>query len=305
MFGQPPRYINTFAQGEWSSVAPADPGVKGRERGRMQVTAEAPEAPSFEAARGAGIGYVPAAFDKLNLPKRCRATGMVYWSDLLAAMDRQSARDGAAPPPGLDQPRPMLEISSPRAEPQELPACRVRIWFDPALNYEILGVQTDGLFWNAALNRHEYIRADTLSMSNPGRIGDRDLFLTCRWVRHGIYYTLPDGKVPEAADQIPQTPQSSETQVALFEFSNVQAPVELALATFEPPAGPGTVVYDYAAGERYIVGNAGEELERTALDVALRRGAPAQSNARPLVMAFTLGAVAAVLIVYFMRRRKA
>jgi hypothetical protein len=190
----------------------------------------------------------------------------ISWEDLLARMPLDSAIESSEPLPSGGDPLPMLELTT--TAPREgllrktgLPRCRLRVWFDPQHDYCPVRFESDILEKNEADATHQYIHWDVIEWSDFRRLPDgivQPFHCAIHW---HTFFGLPRNTGSD--DRFPAISYNTKTTDCVLSDVRINEPLDGALFELAPPRG--THVRDELAGFAYIVGSAGEELEKRAL----------------------------------------
>jgi hypothetical protein len=276
----------------------------------MSVHTESGIYPKTEVARGNAIPLNPQLQKELGIALDATSRfpeQQIAWDELLARLPLDRAVAASAPLPGDGRTLPMLELTP--APPREgllrkegTPFCRLRVWFDPEFEYCPVRLESDVLKGDG--EQAQYVHFHIVEWMEPTRLrGGFVQPLRCALHWHSIF-SLPrdDG----TAEWFPGKAYNIKTTDVVISDVRINGPLDDAAFAFAPPAG--TSVRDEIAEYTYLVGSAGEELEKRAIEER-ESGVtppPRRWSAWTKALTFTTGmfvAIALGYVVWRIRRR--
>jgi hypothetical protein len=220
--------------------------------------------PPFEVARGQGI--VADIIVERRTKASARAMGMsqMLWGEFLERMTKpDSAVDLLEPLPGGNKPQPLVQIDAGPAGPAGNGGYRIRCWFD--LNNGQCPLRLECQHRELCASKEFYLNDFVVEWSEPEKLPNGFVFPKRCLLRGFTRYAKPVQGVLDSNDW---PGESYETRVQEFRFADVRVNEPLAADLFDVKPPSGTAVIDYVAGTRYVVGSAGEELRKRALQMA-------------------------------------
>jgi hypothetical protein len=214
----------------------------------------------LEIARGGGVfqkRYLGAMSGK-NVYK---SLDHIQWRDVLPQIATDGVRETSEALPTGGPPKPVLQLSLGYLARIKKPLVRAKVWFEPSQNYLPLRLEMR-VYVESTLPEDRYEALTVADWSDPVRLPGG------HWIaRKCTIHTFDD-----FANPIKGVPSSDwpitryETEVYNYTFSNVvvNQPFDDSLFAMKPP--PSTNVVDTVSGQHVIVGSAGEEIRRAALN---------------------------------------
>jgi hypothetical protein len=183
------------------------------------------------------------------------------------------------------------------------PTYRLRLWLDPDLAYMPVRMECQAVAWDADQGAPFFLAKQILEWTEPVEpqpginMASRAVM---RWFTS--YPQVRDNQDPENWPL-----KNYEDIVREFRFSNIRVnePIPPGLFIIAPP--PATFVIDRISGFRYVVGSAGEELEKSALELIDSASAAKNSTLSRRILAYstvTVIGLASTLAYILMRRRR-
>jgi len=256
----------------------------------------------FEVALGTAMLVHPMWTSSADLSPEAAALRQVPWSEVTRLLEPVAKPDRMPPDPAVPW-GTMIELSPPGQRSADAPVMpHLRIWLDAEHGYCPRRVQLDSSwvhprtgarYWNPDL----VVEWDQIA-DVPGT---GELPMRCAMHHYSQYVSVDEG-APE--EQWPM--RTCETHITEYRFSDVRVGDALDDALFDvvPPAG--TNVIDEVGNSHYLVGSAGEQLQKTALELRKMSSEPrdgamgsARSGRMLLIYAVVVGVIAALLALYF------
>ncbi len=184
----------------------------------------------------------------------------VPWDEWLTLIDPTSAREKRARLPGSTKVLPVLVVETPTFKNWGVGLIRFRIWFDPEQDWEIVAMEAAEAYPNNADSGYEFVPTWGVRWTDYQIIDGHSLPGAAQLV-HYTYLLIPDEHVPE--EKWRRKAFATKQVDFVFEDVRINQPVDESLFELEPP--PGAMVYDNRKGYRYVVGDAGEQLKKTAM----------------------------------------
>jgi len=298
--------ILTFTGEDWNSYREGDDRKTGERVGTLNIHQDERRNQNWvEVARGAGIAADPLfAFDlHLQLSRRAVASKTVDWNEVFQLFPPEQCHEETSTPPGGSGPLPSLRIEPPPFKETGLGVHRIQIWFSPEQGYAPVALVASDL-QPAGGGKWHLLPNHVVAWSDPAEFeGGLTLFRKCL-IR---FYN----SVPEVTDGTPRKEwrrQAYEMMRYDYTFSNVQVNESLDAKQFEVQPVAGTNVVDESKGYLYVVGNAGEELQKTALSERARRPqieaqAKKETRWRMVLLVANLVLLAAIAAYWFVFRK--
>jgi hypothetical protein len=258
--------VTVWTGDRWKNLVPAGRFQPGRAP-MMQVHLESGKYPPTEVFCGNAL--------PLNVPL-CRELGLerdaavlapndqLGWVEAVSRFPMERAVESVEPLPRGGPALPMLELqtSLPQKAPASqwgMPGRRVRIWLDPAQDYCPVRCEVDFLEPDEVGGNHRYIHRDVVEWSDFVRLPS-GFVLASHCTEHVyLHFSLPSG------DENRTPAKAYNTKDIDAVLSNVRINEPLAKSLFDVVPPTGTHVRDDVVGYAYLVGSAGEELEKIAL----------------------------------------
>jgi len=285
----------TFVPSEWSNSALPVSSMNIHKEFRLSTEL-------FEVALGTAMLVHPMWTSSVDLSAEAIALRQVPWSEVTRLLGPVAEADRMPPDPAVPW-GTMIELSPPGRHGADAPVMpHLRIWLDAEHGYCPRRVQLDSSwvhprtgarYWNPDL----VVEWDQIA-DVPGA---GELPMRCAMHRYSQCVSVDEG-APE--EQWPM--QTCDTSITEFRFSDVRVGDALDDALFDVVAPAGTNVIDEVGNSHYLVGSAGEELRKTALELRRMSSEPpdramgsAHSGRMLLIYAVVVGVIAALLALYF------
>jgi len=261
--------------------------------------------PFFDVARGEAVFATDLEqMTGVDVGKTARITGQLDWQELLNALPpQQRIVDLNEPLIAAGAPRPVLQLSWPSKEKVAPgPSFRAKLWLDPDHGYMPARLQCDLPYENKITGGIDFLRSTLVEWSDPRKTADGTEFAHSCTMR--FYYRWPPPL--EGMDDQSKWPYVAyEEMVHEFRFSNVRLNFPFEPSLFQVSGPPGTNVADEVSGYAYVLGAAGEQLDKTAL--GLRNDLPAarEPDKRRFGMVWIYANVVVLLLIglsYALRR---
>lgn len=204
-----------------------------------------------------------------NLSQEAVRTGAVSWSELMnltSAQPKQMAMKGLA---GLPKPLPALSFTSRSLPKGSLPLYRFTVCFDPAEGYQPVAYEAEDLVTGISNSEPYYRTVARLRWS--GYRETRGAWLPNRCQAEGFQHFIEAPTDAPMAEWRLTTYAATQVRTELSHLS-VNEGVGDDRFAFAPP--PGASVADQEKGVKYVVGSAGEALNKTAIAALDQFGDP-------------------------------
>ncbi len=276
--------VHVFTGNKWQEYFPLSRMAPTHSFSEMTVHSRKRDSlPQLEVARGCGVPVNQdlEQMDTLNDAERCLA--FIGWSKLLGSIAKRMEETTDVVPEG-SKTLPVLVVTSTEFKNVGMGEYRVRIWFDSTNEFtpvvacceslEPPNVDVEGFHYlvSRIVEWRDYVRSSS-GLLVPG---------TAR-----IRFFQRFAKPRSGVESINWPSASYEVTVHEFTFSDIATDLELHEELFDISPTEGTNVVDEPAGERYIIGSAGEQLNRSALRLRERIG-PSEPKSRWRIASFVL-----------------
>jgi hypothetical protein len=245
---RPPEVLN-YRDGVWKTWAPSSqpgrpPDFTISDSTSAELALPAYLGLSFFASNGAGLHF--------RLPPHAKRSGLIPWSLILAEFDTRAARTQRLEGGWL------VTLASHHHLANQMPFLRLELRFAAEPPYVLQSLSLDAIMTKVEKHYSPRVRQHWSEFREVGGILVPHSFADA-W--------LVQGFIPEEGRGLNDwVATAHELSIKTTQISELELNVELPDALFEPPALPaGTSVVDKVRGEAYVVGQAGEILERTAL----------------------------------------
>ncbi|MGE3313945.1 MAG: hypothetical protein AB7O26_02435 [Planctomycetaceae bacterium] len=218
----------------------------------------------FEIARGVATELHPLMTTELvrfDLPRRSTDVQIVGWSDLLRNVPNEQSRIALETPPNGKDPKPSLSFETPPIGGRMAGAYRLQVWFEPSHGYIPVSLVGSLLQPSGDEGRFQFQPHFAVHWSEPENLADGGTFYRKCLFRFFDQVPLPIDSRPDT--EWPQADFDMEHHEFVFENVKVNTPLDV--AKFDIAPAPGTHVTDEQKGFTFIVGKAGEELEKAAI----------------------------------------
>jgi hypothetical protein len=296
--------VRLFNGDEWKSYMESTDRTTGQRKAGLSIRPQERENLSWiEIARGLGIFASPKfQFNalKFDVSRRAAAAQVLGWSEVFRNLPLETSREESSFPPGGGDAKPSLVFESKPYLETGKGLFRLQVWFEPSHGFAICGLTASDLE-PAGDGKWDFLPNYTIDWSDPAEVGAVPLYRRSR-IRFYEHTPVTDDTKPNEqwAQRAFNTHDFEDT------FSNIRVNETVNPADFEITPIAGTNVIDEPKGYTYVVGKAGEELEKTAIS---ERDAAAETQAQRGLSWRTMFIVANVLflvalIVYWLAIRR-
>ncbi len=263
-------YVHVYTGDEWKSYLEATDDSTNQRVGSLNVDKQRVDQTSYEVARGIGLPISSLALSDSKdhqLSRRATSLGAIGWSELFRILSPKQYRVEMSTPPGGKDPLPVLVMETQPFRDTGLWGSRVEAWFAPEHGYALRALRTSKLRTAGVPEKWELLPTSTVEWSEPIDLEEGiPFYQKCRMCFMDLIL-VPDDSQPDSV----WASRGYDRSHADFQFSDVHVNKPLEDALFEVHPIAGTNVIDEPKGYLYVVGNAGEELQKTALAERGRR----------------------------------
>lgn len=268
----PARSLQVFTGNQWQMLTPRSAKYRNPE---MTITGDyRATLPAIDVARGVALPVDARLAVHLPVPKEALASGSLSLRDAFDSLfSGGSSREYFEPLASGGPPLPVLELATPEFRDTGRGYYQVRWFFDPRNGYCPVRMECSVLEPHRSSGGTTYLLTEAVDWAKPVDLGNGQRF-PCHAT---IHYGLRDAPVEDGVSSNDWQGRSFEMHNHDFEFSKLSDDAASdGLYAIHPPAG--TNVVNEMAGERYLVGSAGQQLERTALALRSDLGAAVPPN---------------------------
>lgn len=301
---EPTLYI--YTSDRWKTFSPAAWSRSSQPLNELQITNDNRVAPfAFEVARGSAVPLYAGMGEAFDVSPSAKALAQIRWTELLkwmhpAGQPHASAEESAV------WGRTLVELTPPPPKNLNIPQFRIRVWLDATHGYCLRRFVTEAFRENELTGVSYYIpiiAADWDEVSVLATTGDLPLHCTFHLFTELLMVTAnePFEKWPSRAFEL------TNVEVRMSNV-NVGAGLPDKLFNVSPPVG--TNVIDEVRQVHYVVGSAGEELRKTALELRKKYSQPRAHERggttgalRTIIICTGIGVLALAIVVYFRVRR--
>ncbi|MGE3313947.1 MAG: hypothetical protein AB7O26_02445 [Planctomycetaceae bacterium] len=264
--------LRIFTGSEWKSYMESTDVETGGRTADLTIQEKDRENLSWhEIARGLGVFLSPRfRFDSLSfdLSPRSEAVQVVRWEELIRNLPGDSTHEEDSMPPGGGDAKPSLILETKPHKDTGKGVLRFQAWFDPQHAFTLCGLTANNLE-PAGEGRWDHLKNYDVQWSDPAEIDSLPVFRECR-VRFFEHFPTTDDSKPDKE----WGHRAYHIRDFAYTFTNIRINGPLDPASFDVTPVAGTNVIDESKGYVYVVGKAGEELQKTAISERERRPAP-------------------------------
>jgi len=270
--------IKVYTGDRWQQYVPAAQLSNGKKPDQLDIHAKSrSDIPDVEVARCQGA-FLDHRLKRIAKPSReALAFAQVPWPELVRLMDPRQATVLHEPLPSGGANLPVLQMGTEPWKDTGSAVVRIKIWFDPDHAYMPLRLECLDYILDRLTRKHHYERSFVAEWNDPMLLSSVGLFFprSCRIARYYGFATPVDG-----IDSNDWPYRTYEIAAARIVFSDVSLNDSFDRSLFAITPATGTTVTDEVSGYHYVIGSAGEQLRKTALE--WRSDLPPGENSVPL-----------------------
>jgi hypothetical protein len=258
--------------------------------------------PYMEVALANAVPLDNMLLDNFRLTSRATLIQQLPWLDFLSIADGGLVVERQDLEKRKDVPTRFFEITTPPWKETGLGLFRGRLWLDADHGYMPSRLECYDLEPDRIDKKHSYLLSRVVEWSDPLDLPEGvTVPQTCK-IR--IYEPYPEVDERRGKDFLRK---AYEIRVWEIRVSRIQINQPLDDSLFEIKAPMGTHVADHAQGYTYVIGSAGEELQKTA--IALRDSSgnpivPRSGLSRTMLLVYAIALTACVAGAYWAYRKR-